>query len=85
MFSKEGLIIEGIKTRERVYQFIVKYIADVGYAPTVREICKAIELKSTSSVYEHLVHLEIEGRIETKPYCPRAIKVIGYEYKKSED
>lgn len=68
-----------------MYQFIVKYISDVGYAPTVREICKAVDLKSTSNVYAHLVHLELEGRIETKPYSPRAIKVIGYEYKKVED
>ena len=75
----------GKNTRECVYQFIVKYIFDNGFAPSAREICKAVDLKSTSSVYAHLVHLEIEGRIKTKPYSPRAIKVIGYEYKKVED
>ena len=85
MRSKEVLIIEETSTKERVYQFIIKYISDVGYAPTVREICKAVDLKSTSSVYAHLVHLETEGRIKTKEYSPRAIKVIGYEYRKSED
>ena len=76
---------QGKNTRECVYQFIVKYIFDNGFAPTVREICKAINLKSTSSVYAHLVRLETEGRIKTKPYSPRAIKVIGYEYIKMED
>ena len=83
--QKEGTNIEEIKTKERVYQFIVKYISDVGYAPSVRDICKAVELKSTSSVYSHLMHLETEGRIETKPYSPRAIKVVGYKYQKMED
>lgn len=75
----------GKSTREFVYQFIVKYISDNGYAPSVREIGKAVDLKSTSSVYAHLVHLETEGRIKTKSYSPRAIKVVGYEYKKSEE
>ena len=77
--------MEVVNTKEKIYQFIVKYISDVGYAPTMREICKAVGLKSTSSVYAHLVRLETEGRIKTKAYSPRAIKVIGYEYKKVEE
>lgn len=85
MPSKEVLIIEETSTKERVFQFIIKHISDVGYAPTVREICKAVNLKSTSSVYAHLVHLETEGRIKTKEYSPRAINVIGYKYQKVED
>ena len=66
----------GIKLREQIYQYISNYINDMGYSPTVREIGKAVGLKSSSSVYSHLTQLEIEGRIETKPYCPRAIRVI---------
>ena len=66
----------GIKLREQIYQYISNYINDMGYSPTVREIGKAVGLKSSSSVYSHLTQLEIEGRIETKPYCPRTIRVI---------
>ena len=53
----------GIKLRERIYQYISNYINDMGYSPTVREIGKAVGLKSSSSVYSHLSKLEIEGRI----------------------
>ena len=66
----------GIKRREQIYQFIIKYINDMGYSPTVREIGKAVGLKSSSSVYSHLTQLEIEGRIETKPNSPRTIRII---------
>lgn len=66
----------GKELRERMYQFISKYIDDMGYSPTVREIANAVGLKSTSSVCSHLKQLEIEGRIESKPNCPRTIKII---------
>lgn len=75
----------GTETRQRVYNFLVEFMIKHGYAPSVREITDGVGLKSTSSVYAHLVHLETEGRIETKPHSPRAIKVVGYEYKKVED
>ena len=66
----------GIELREQIYQYISNYINDMGYSPTVREIGKAVGLKSSSSVYSHLSKLEIEGRIETKPYSPRTIRII---------
>lgn len=75
----------GTETRQRVYDFLVEFMIKNGYAPSVREITDGVGLKSTSSVYAHLVHLETEGQIETKPHSPRAIKVVVYEYKKVED
>ena len=66
----------GIERREQIYQFIVKYINDKGYSPSVREISSAVGLKSSSNVHVHLMKLEEEGRIEMKPRCPRTIKVL---------
>ena len=66
----------GIKRREQIYQFIIKYINDKGYAPSIREIADAVGLKSSSSIHAHLMKLEEEGRIEMKPRCPRTIKVL---------
>ena len=66
----------GIELRERMYRFISEYVRDMGYSPTVREIGKAVGLKSSSSVYSHLTQLEIEGRIETKSNSPRTIRII---------
>lgn len=80
-----GTIEQGIETKERVYQFIVKYMCDVGYVPTIREIMDAVGLMSTSSVYRHLMRLEIEGRIKVKEYSPRAISLVGYKLQKVEE
>jgi SOS-response transcriptional repressors (RecA-mediated autopeptidases) len=70
--------------RERVYNFIVEFIKNNGYAPSVREICVGTDLSSTSSVYAHLLKLEDEGKIEMKRKSTRAIKVIGFQFVKME-
>ena len=66
--------------RERVYNFIVEFIKNNGYAPSVREICAGTDLSSTSSVYMHLLKLEDEGKIQVKRKSTRAIKLVGYEF-----
>ncbi len=71
--------------RERVYNFIVEFIKRNGYSPSVREICIGTDLKSTSSVYMHLLRLEDEGKIQMKKKSTRAIKVIGFEFVKMEE
>lgn len=75
---------QGIELRERMYQFIVDYISVNGFAPTIREIAQAVKI-SVGRVAQHLMKLEIEGRIKTKPSSPRAIKVIGYEFRKETE
>lgn len=71
---------KGIAVRERIKDFIVRYIQKHGYPPTVREIEKAVKLKSTSSVYSHLMRMFKDGMIETdaEPGTPRAIRIPGY-------
>ena len=71
--------------QERVYNFIVEFIKNNGYAPSVREICTGTDLSSASSVYMHLLKLEDEGKIEMKRKSPRAIKVIGFQFVKMEE
>lgn len=75
----------GEEIRERMYQFMIEYITENGYAPTIRELVGAVGLKSPSSVYSYLTQLEVEGRIKTKPYSPRAIKLVGYEFQKVKE
>ncbi len=71
--------------RERVYNFIVEFIKKKGYAPSVREICVGTDLSSTASVYNHLLKLEDEGKIEMKPNSTRSIKLVGFEFVKAGD
>lgn len=60
-------------------QEILSYIKDEilkrGYPPAVREICEAVNLKSTSSVHSHLETLEKNGYIRRDPTKPRAIEI----------
>ena len=48
------------KQRE-ILEYIKKEILNKGYPPTVRDICEAVHLKSTSSVHSHLETLEKNG------------------------
>lgn len=49
--------------KEEVYQFLKKFIAENGYAPTVREICKHCSLKSTADAFNILNRLAEDGLI----------------------
>ena len=55
--------------------FIKEEILKRGYPPAVREICEAVNLRSTSSVHSHLETLEKNGYIRRDPTKPRAIEI----------
>lgn len=63
------------KQRE-ILEYIKDEILHKGYPPAVREICRAVNLKSTSSVHAHLETLEKNGYIRRDPTKPRAIEII---------
>ena len=63
------------KQRE-ILEFMKNEILNKGYPPTVRDICEAVNLKSTSSVHSHLETLEKNGYIHRDPTKPRAIEII---------
>ncbi|MDD7772476.1 MAG: transcriptional repressor LexA [Firmicutes bacterium] len=74
--------------KEEILAYLSAFTAEHGYAPSIREICRATDLHSTASVYYHLQTLSREGRItmdESKkraisvnePERPRGVPVIG--------
>ena len=65
-----------------IYEFLKDFTSQKGYPPTVREICKAVGLKSTSSVHGHLKQLEKEGLIKRDPTKPRALEIVDSVIKK---
>ena len=65
-----------------IYKFLKDFTSQKGYPPTVREICKAVGLKSTSSVHGHLKQLEKEGLIKRDPTKPRALEIVDSVVKK---
>jgi repressor LexA len=63
------------KQRE-ILEYMKEQILSKGYPPSVREICSAVNLKSTSSVHSHLETLEKNGYIRRDPTKPRAIEIV---------
>lgn len=61
------------RMQQRVYDYIEESIALHGYAPSVREIGEALELKSPSTVHFHIKHLQEMGLIEKSAGKGRAI------------
>ena len=66
--------------QQEILQYIKDELLSKGYPPAVREICKAVHLKSTSSVHAHLETLEKKGYIRRDPTKPRAIEIIDDDF-----
>ena len=62
--------------RSEIFDFLVRYIDSHGYGPTVREICDAVELRSTATVHYHLRQLAEQGMIRIGDGKKRAISLV---------
>ncbi len=63
------------KKQQEILDYIKEQTLSRGFPPSVRDICAAVNLKSTSSVHSHLETLEKNGYIRRDPTKPRAIEV----------
>jgi len=66
--------------QKQILEYIESEIVRKGYPPSVREICDAVKLKSTSSVHAHLETLEKNGYIRRDPTKPRAIEIMDDDF-----
>ena len=62
--------------QKEILEYIKSQILERGFPPAVRDICEAVNLKSTSSVHSHLETLEKNGYIRRDPTKPRAIGIL---------
>ena len=76
MFASEG---SGLLTKrqQEIWEFLIAYVDDHGYPPTVREIGEQVGLASPSTVHAHLANLERAGLIKRDPTKPRALELTG--------
>ena len=70
--------------QQEIYEFLKTYTENKGYPPSVREICAAVSLKSTSTVHGHLKRLEKKGFIKRDPAKPRALEINELSMPKKE-
>lgn len=68
------------KKQTEILEYIKSQIINKGFPPAVREICEAVNLKSTSSVHSHLETLEKNGYIRRDPTKPRAIEILDDQF-----
>jgi repressor LexA len=72
----DGHMADQLTPRQRrILEFIHEAVTDRGYPPSIREICDAVGLTSTSSVHSQLELLEEKGYIRRDPTKPRAVEV----------
>lgn len=64
---------------KRVFDYLKEQIREKGYPPSIREICAALNFKSTSSVHQYIARLAEKGYIDKGDLKTRAIKIVGDE------
>lgn len=62
--------------QKMIYNYLKETIRTKGYPPSVREICAATGLKSTSTVHVHLENLEKKGYIRRETFKNRSIEIL---------
>jgi len=65
-------------TERRVYHYLIDFLAENTYQPSVREIGKRFRIKSTKTVSDLLHSLAVKGYIERDPSRSRGVRLIGF-------
>lgn len=71
--------------QKQIFDYIIQEINKKGYPPSVREIGKAVGLKSPASVHSHLKTLEKLNYIRRDPSKPRAIEILYKNQNKKDN
>ncbi|MCL2576565.1 MAG: transcriptional repressor LexA [Defluviitaleaceae bacterium] len=66
--------------QQMILDFLKAEIRRNGYPPTVREICEAVGLSSTSTVHSHLETLERKGHIRRSPAKNRSTEILEEDF-----
>ncbi|MBC7791761.1 MAG: repressor LexA [Anaerolineae bacterium] len=66
-------------TERKVYNYLLDFLAEHTYQPSVRDIGRRFKIKSTKTVSELLQSLADKGFIERDPSRSRGVKLLGFE------
>lgn len=66
----------GVEKRGQITEAIAAYSEAHGYAPTVRELAGAVGLRSTNTVWSHLLYLRQLGRVTWQEGAGRTLRLI---------
>lgn len=62
--------------QQSILAAILEYTEKNKYAPSIRELCEMVCLRSSSTMHRHLENLKLLGLITWEPSFPRTIKVV---------
>jgi repressor LexA len=71
--------------QREIWDYLLAYVEERGYPPTVREIGQAVGLASPSTVHAHLANLERAGLIRRDPTKPRALELTARERERERE
>lgn len=71
------------KRQQAVLDFMRTTIEEKGFPPTVREICTALGVKSTSTIHSDINALIVKGFVKKDPSKPRALSLVGFTPKQN--
>jgi repressor LexA len=78
--TREALMLEPLTDLERgILEYLIEYLRRNTYQPSIREIGRRFDIKSTKTVSEYLQSLADKGWIERDPARSRGIRVLGLE------
>lgn len=78
--AREALMLEPLTDLERgILEYLIEYLRRNTYQPSIREIGRRFQIKSTKTVSEHLQSLADKGWIERDPARSRGIRILGLE------
>ena len=67
------------RIEEEMYQFLLDFLAEHTFQPSVREIGRALKIPSTKSVADLLTSLETKGYVRKHPGRSRGVSLVGFE------
>ena len=62
----------------KVYNYLLDFLAENTYQPSIREIGRKFRIKSTKTVSDLLQSLSAKGYIERDPSRSRGVRIVGY-------
>ncbi len=68
------------KAQQKIYDFLSEYIKEHKIPPSIREICTATGLTSTSTIHSHLLNLEKKGYIKRSSSKSRSVRLVDNNY-----
>lgn len=76
---------EGIQTRKDIYLYIIRYLKERDYPPSIPDIAAGLSI-SNHTVQNHFGELLESGLLATdNPGTPRAYRVAGYKFRKVKE